>query len=78
MTSIEQRLVIINDIRFEADSNIECVDYWSKSYFALQLEYSKESSYPWMFLQEAIYKIDTEDRTTVPALDTFIRDLNLA
>ncbi|XP_074111648.1 uncharacterized protein LOC141535594 [Cotesia typhae] len=78
LTSIEKRLVIVNDIRYEADSNIECVDYCFKSYFALQLEYSKESSYPWMFLQEAIYKIDTEDRITVPALDTFIRDLNLA
>ncbi|KAH0537987.1 hypothetical protein KQX54_002732, partial [Cotesia glomerata] len=78
LTSIEKRLVIIIDIRYEADSNIECVDYCFKSYFALYLEYSKESLYPWIFLQEAIYKIDTEDRTTVPALDTSIRDLNLA
>lgn len=78
LTSIVKRLIIINEIRYEADSNIECIDYSFKSFYALQLDYSKEASYPWTFLQQAIYQIDSDDPTVVPALDTFIKDLNLA
>lgn len=73
--SITKRLVVINDIQYEAKSTLECVDLTFKSFYSLQLKFSREAAYPWLFLKDAIYEIECEDDKLNPPIQTLINDL---
>lgn len=75
LSSITKRLVIINDIQYVVKSTIECVDLTFKSFYSLQLEFSRGAAYPWIFLKDVIYEIDSDADVVIPPLRTFINDL---
>lgn len=75
INNITKRLVIINSIKYEADSTLECIDLTFKSFYSLQLEFSRYAAYPWLFLKDAIYEIKCDDDVLIPSIETLINDL---
>lgn len=56
---IDTSYVVVDDIRYKVESPLEAVDVCFKLYHALHASYPCQSSYTWLFLQKAVYNLDT-------------------
>lgn len=63
-SNVSQCFVVTNDVIYEVDTLLKAVDTCFKLFFVLNAQYPSVSVEPWLFLQKAVYKIDTPYDTT--------------
>ena len=73
---IEQAFVIINETVYEADSVIKAVDICYKSFFVFNANYPVQSYDPWIFLQRAVFQMETPYDQVVPRVTNLISKLS--
>lgn len=56
---IHQNFIVIDNILYEVESTLKAVDITFKSFHALHAIYPIESERIWLFLQQAVYNIQT-------------------
>ena len=60
MKEIHQNIVVIDDVLYEVESTLKAIDITFKAFHALHANYPVESERIWLFLQKAIYNIETQ------------------
>ena len=71
----EKSFAFINGVQYYLRSPIAAIDTVFKSFYALQLEYPKESLFPWIVILRRIFDISGESNTEFPSVKTLILDL---
>ena len=71
----EKSFAVINGVHYDLQSPIAAIDTVFKSFYALQLEYPKESLFPWILIQRRIFDVSGESDTEFPSVNTLISDL---
>ena len=64
--------IVLDSVRYRLDSPIEAVDTCFKLYHALHAEYPCFSNYAWLFLQKAVYNVDTKWDPVFPSVETAV------
>ena len=72
---IEESYALINGISYLCDSPLKAANTVFKSFYALQLQYPRESQFPWMVIQHRIYGIKGETDSEFSTVATLISDL---
>lgn len=67
-------VVVIDDWTYQVDSPLAAVDFCFKAYHALHASYPHQSQAPWLFLQQAIYGIETVWDAKVAAVATLVNE----
>lgn len=57
--------ILINDIKYPANSLIEAIDLCFKSFYALNADYSSDCKMVWQFLQKYVYNIPGKKNDSV-------------
>jgi len=67
--------VIINKFVYSVETPLKAVDICFKTFFALNLNYPKESNHIWQFIQQFLYEITTKTDKNYQAVNHIINDL---
>jgi hypothetical protein len=59
--NIDQCLVLMTDTVFQCESLIKAVDVCFKSFFVFNLRYPAQATDSWLFIQQGLYGIHTEN-----------------
>lgn len=65
--------IIFNDITYKVESLLRAVDAVIKICFTFKLKYSQKSKYVWVFLQNYVYNIPSQEK--IPKLETILSKL---
>lgn len=77
--SIEQitdSYIVIDEVRYRVPSPLRAIDICFKSYHTLHANYPFQSESIWLFIQKALYDINTEWDNR-PAVDTLVQEYKL-
>lgn len=74
-TGSPQSYVVIDTLRYTADTPLKAVDTCFKIYHALHAEYPIQSEVVWLLLQKGVYDIDTEWDKNTAKLKNLVSDI---
>ena len=69
-SSIEEQYIAVDDGVYPVESLLKAIDLTFKSVYALHAKYSPEAESIWLFLQLAIYQIQTQWDQKLGAIET--------
>jgi len=67
--------VVINKFVYSVETPLKAVDICFKTFFALNLDYPKESNHIWQFIQQFLYEITTKTDKNYQSVNLIINDL---
>lgn len=66
--NVEQCLVLMSDTVFECETIIKAIDVCFKAIFSFNLRYPVQASDPWLFIQQGLFGINTQNDKVSPRL----------
>lgn len=69
-----QFYVSLDNVKFKLDSYIDCIDFYLKLSYVLNIQYPPQCLCVWVFIQKFFFNI--QDGPKIPAVQTFLNDLN--
>lgn len=67
--------VIVNDIRYTAETPLKAIDTCFKIYHTLNAKYPLEAEVPWTFIQTYVYEIHSQYDKKYVSVNTLIADI---
>lgn len=70
---VTQSYVVINAETYPVNSPLDAIDICFNAYHALHSHYPCQSSYSWLFLQQAVYNLKTRWDFSAPQVTTLVK-----
>ncbi|XP_055916388.1 uncharacterized protein LOC129949141 [Eupeodes corollae] len=71
--SFKDFYVAIDNVKYKMQSYLECIDFYLKMTYVLNIEYPPQCLSVWTFIQIFLFEIDDGD--IIPSVQTFINDI---